>query len=69
MHTFLPLIHAASIFLSILLSESQSYKKHAEWEFRLARAKIIHEFQISRVAEGDLTTQGGKNKKGYMFNS
>lgn len=69
MRTFLPLVHTASIFLSRLLSESQSYKKHAEWEFRLARAKITHEFQISRVAEGELTTQGRKNKKGYMFRS
>ena len=69
MHTFLPLVHTVSIFLSSLLSESQSYKKHAEWEFRLARAKITHEFQISNVAEGELTTQGRKNKKGYMFRS
>lgn len=56
MHTFLPLTHTASIFRLNLLSERQSYKKHAEWEFRLARAKITHEFQIFRVAEGDLTT-------------
>lgn len=49
MYTFLPLIHIAAIFLLNLLCESQSYKKHAEWEFRLARAKITHEFQISRV--------------------
>lgn len=68
MHTVLALTHTAAFLLN-LLSESQSYQKYAEWEVRLARAKITHEFQISRITEGNLTTEVERTKKGSMFSS